>query len=604
MQTVAFIVFAVFSVLIWSESIKRFLDSKYSSYSLIIAVGLKTVLIYELMLVFNYTVVQIIIYLASIGLLLKFRLYQQKNFITLFTQNKLFLFFVFFWLVVTFQGKVIYNDEFFWASFVKHLYLFDHYWSAENFLVNGHYLPGIPLWQRFFVGTEFINEQAPLFALGLISAAGFNVLLDANKNQKKVLLFFLCSVAIYNFSPIGISSIYVDTTVGLIFGICLYAIYDFEGENIFVPISLIVFFGLVKDTAFLLSLLCIFILALKLIRLRIRSTSQIIFLAIGVAIIFLNYFLWQRHLNAAGLHSVSHAQDLIKQDLIQISARTKENWALFLNATTTRAFPVSKYLFIHGNLILTFMFFAAFFVYMRKKYEFLIGYVLGFIGYTVAILTFWFYITVEYEGKILASYERYFGTYFVGIALFTIKIIFDQGLWSKKYFRYPFLVLCLVFFPAPQMFYPSSFKKLIPTVLVQKLNLNITFDREAVVPIDTLVLENTPPQSRLWFIWNKRGGYEMLVARYELAPRQFVVQDYIVGDPIDDNDVWTKKLTVEQFMNHAKSVDYVVLGLIDDNFVKNYQSVFVYPPKSPAIYEKISTPEGIKLSEILYKDNK
>lgn len=603
MLTVAFLILAVFSILIWGNALKKKLTPTLSSYSLVLAISLKTILIYGLMNVFNYTTIQISIYLVSVFLFFKFKLFQRSNFVNLFKENTVFLAFASFWLVLTLKGKVIYNDEFFWASFVKHLFVFDRYWTADNFLVNSHYVPGVSLWERFFIGTEFVNEQALLFSLGLIFAAVFNVLIDAKTSLKKLFLtFFLFTVFIYNFSPIGISSIYVDTTVGLVLAVCLYAIYDFEGENIFVPLVLFIFFGLLKDTAFLLSILCVFIFGLKLIRLKMHKKSHYVFLFAGLALIFINYLMWQRYLAIVGIHPTDHVKELMKQDLVRISVRTKENWTIFVDAITSRVFPSSKISFIHGNLLLVFSFFILFFIYIRKKYEFLIGYVLGFIGYTMAILIFWFYVTVEYEGKILASYERYFGTYFVGFALFTIKIIVDEGLWSKKYFKYPFLVLCLVFFPSPQMFYPASAKKIIPSVVANKLNLNVKFDREAVEYIDSLVVRNTAPESRLWFIWKKRGGFEMLVSRYEVAPRQFVVQDYIIGDPEDAGDVWTKKLSIGDFFAHAQLVDYVVLGLIDDNFIKNYQSAFLQTPKSAAIYQKVNTPEGVRLSEIAYKD--
>ena len=69
--------------------------------------------------------------------------------------------------------------------------MFGHYWDENSFINHEvlRYLPGIPIWEVFFTGKGYFNEQALFFALGLFFLAGLNVFLPKNVNYKSFFTF-------------------------------------------------------------------------------------------------------------------------------------------------------------------------------------------------------------------------------------------------------------------------------------------------------------------------------------------------------------------------------------------------------------------------------
>lgn len=169
-------------------------------------------------------------------------------------------------------GTLFYKwDEFsYWGLIFRYLMATNHLPDiTSNFLVN-NYPPFTALFQ-YFVGTILNNsESSAYFAHLLLSFSSVIAILPNNKwgNWKKYLsVFLLCVLAIF---PIDLrfQSLYVDLTIGLLFGIGLaLAVFNnnLANDRVVAIIFAAVALTLTKPLGFLLALICIVVLFLNVL---------------------------------------------------------------------------------------------------------------------------------------------------------------------------------------------------------------------------------------------------------------------------------------------------------------------------------------------------
>jgi len=601
------LIIAFISLLIWSAGISHILNEKMQKYSVIVAVSFKVIFLFIAMQFTTFSSARIALYLSTSLIFLGLLTRPKKLLIEHLKKHQIFLFSAVIWFFLTYNVQILFNDEFFWASFVKHITLHDTFWQTTHQLVNARYLPGLPIWQSLFTSSNLTNEQSLLFALGLIFFIVFEIVANSKQMNlfKKIILFIVYCTLVYCYSPIGVSSLYVDTTVGVIFAACLWCIHDAtENKDFITAIFLFLFMGLIKETAFLLSILCFFVLLIKIIRTK-KTFKVLATTFAGFLVLILNFYIWQNYLKAAHLtdglaHNVFQS---LLNDLNSVTTRTAQTIQIFINAAMNRKLPISLLAeklhlnFLSGNLITNFMFYIPILIYFRKQFEFLAGYIVGLIGYVTTLLFFWLYLTSDYEGYNLASYERYLGTFFLAIGLLSLKLILESDLVQKKSTQIALAAFIVLFPPSPKMLIPPTFKKNLPQILIQKIGLNTVTDSDQLQPILEKVQAKTPPDAKIWLIWQKSDGYHLLVARYKLAPRAVLNHPTSIGQPYSTADVWTKKLSTADFVQYLQTTDFIAIGLVDDNFRDHYSHFFINPLQSNTLYKKISTPEGYKLSE-------
>jgi hypothetical protein len=222
-----------------------------------------------------------------------------------------------------------------------------------------------------------------------------------------------------------------------------------------------------------------------------------------------------------------------------------------------------------------------FFVF-RKKYEFLLSYTLGLIGYTLFLVMAYLYFFADYERQILVSYERYLGVFFLAYSLLGLKLIIEQQLYRKKLIGFTLLALVLTFRPTPSIFIPLSVRR------------DAAVFRKDLTPISDMVSASTPATAKVWFIWQKSTGIEAMVLRYEIIPRKMNPGQTSLGEPYYEGDIWTTNLSVEEFEKSLRSYDFLAIGQLDDQFLRKYGSLFTAPPQSGSLYQ-IQAVEGSPL---------
>ena len=237
-------------------------------------------------------------------------------------------------------------------------------------------------------------------------------------------------------------------------------------------------------------------------------------------------------------------------------------------------------------------------IQVKKSYEYGITFYWGLVGYSSILLVNFLYVSGEYEGRNLASFERYIGVYFLAFSIIAIKIILKENLWKNKFFLGVLVVFILIFPPTPKVLYPLSIKRLIPQFIASKLPMKIDNTRQEVETISTKIQKQTPPNSKIWLIWQNTTGLQAMVVRYEIAPRKMNAGAWSIGEKYYAGDVWTAQYNAKDLTNVFMTTDFVALGFIDEKFIQRFREVFNSTPKSGALYRKEIVNNTLRLVEI------
>jgi hypothetical protein len=187
----------------------------------------------------------------------------------------------------------------------------------------------------------------------------------------------------------------------------------------------------------------------------------------------------------------------------------------------------------------------------------------------------------EYEAVRLASYERYLGTYWAGIALFVALVAIwlvagtssvqaaantrtlTEGIAEMVVAGVVFVALFAVspvqklaeFFASPHA-YSSQVRAQFEPVLEQAKQAGIE------------------PGDRVWIIAQHTTGFEYWVLRYSLMENETNSEAWSLGSRADENDVWTAKKTDAEWAEELKGYDYVLLFRATESFASEFGGLF------------------------------
>ena len=601
------------SFILCSFSVNKFLPDYLKRYSFICAISLISTILFVLTFHINFLTLQYIFYAISI-IIFSAELIQNKclNLKCFILENKIIFIFSAFWLLITCNAQITGWDDFSYGLFTKHINQFGTYWTSESVIlsIGLKFLPGLFVWESFFIGRNFFFEQPLFFSLGLIFISCFCAIRPSQYNKKENRYLFLLFCAPISWFAYGIGGISLDTSIGLVLGIALLSGLDLKKpSDLFVPFSIALFVAILKETAFLLSLLIILLIVVKSLREKRFFSTWTVYSIICLAIIIFNYQQWQWHFkNEAFAGTFDNGQMLTKlsSDFHHLSKHTKDILHRLLLASFQKPLPRSflsriplpGFSYLKGFYLFWAFLFAAIMFQIREKYEYLIIYFWGLIGYSLVLVITYVYFFGEYEASQLTSFERYTGTYFLAISLVAIKIILEKELWNNKVIFRCLLFLILIFPPSPNILHPHSVSNLIPKMIVNKFKLKINHSRDDIIPIANQIANKTPNGSKIWLIWQNTMGLQTMILRYEIAPRKLIQNAWSLGEKYSEGDVWTDNMSIDNFMKFLMDTDYLALGFVDENFSSKYGPIFKTPPKSGSLYKKEFINNQLHLVEI------
>jgi hypothetical protein len=214
---------------------------------------------------------------------------------------------------------------------------------------------------------------------------------------------------------------------------------------------------------------------------------------------------------------------------------------------------------------------------------------IGAVAYTYGLLVLYLFRFGEYEAVRLASYERYLGTYWAGIALFLALVaiwlvagsssgqtangakVKTEGIAELVVAGVVFVALFALspvqklteFFASPHA-YSSQVRAQFEPVLEQAKQAGIE------------------PGDKVWIIAQHTTGFEYFILRYELLNNNVNDPDWSLGSRYSEEDVWTTPKTAKQWSEELERYDYVLVYGASESFLSEFGGLFSNPTELAA----------------------
>jgi hypothetical protein len=208
---------------------------------------------------------------------------------------------------------------------------------------------------------------------------------------------------------------------------------------------------------------------------------------------------------------------------------------------------------------------------------------IGAVAYTYGLLVLYLFRFGEYEAVRLASYERYLGTYWAGIALFLALVsiwlvagssssqtangakVKTEGIAELVVAGVVFVALFALspvqklseFFASPHA-YSSQVRAQFEPVLEQAKQAGIE------------------PGDKVWIIAQHTTGFEYWVMRYSLMETS-ATGAWSIGSKLDEGDVWTKEKSASEWAQELIDYDYVIVLQASESFSAEFGDLFHNP---------------------------
>lgn len=504
-----------------------------------------------------------------------------------------------------------------WGSSIKNMYFLNALGTfKESSGSVGSYPPGISLFHYFWIRPFPNFTEYPAFIASNI--VFFSLISTFFRRINLRLFLFLYSILLIAilFFPYFFSSIYVDTLMGILFGILLlsYFLLDNEKDQIYRALlvtSIATILILIKDTGLIFCLIALSIIFCDIFlfkrkipvaqwlkeNLAIKKIKQsFLFLPIIISLSF--RLIWSLHLKITNAFSASAGR--VDNGISQLlNNMTKGNLELYQYETIENfkeaiiKEPLYPLIFTYIDLliILAIIFFIPLFCFkITKKFKKRLAFafcamIIGGILYTVFILFVYLSIFSSYEAVMLASYSRYILSYFIGIFIFLLIFLFQDSrlIFQKKNLLANLKVILLI------VLLLSSFSYLFYKNL-NTIKTNIIEARDSVHNIrgmrdgydQILVWEkyfSEIDNKELYIISPGDQGYDYLAMIHTLYPVHIEwKQDYSVAlEPYypELNDPWTKIFTAEEWQNYViEKYKFIFVFSYDEKFKEIYGHFF------------------------------
>ena len=193
-----------------------------------------------------------------------------------------------------------------------------------------------------------------------------------------------------------------------------------------------------------------------------------------------------------------------------------------------------------------------------------------FSGVYYGLLMYFLYATafVEFEAVNLASYERYMNSFIIAVVFFVIAVYYDSRIW-KRYINCYYLLFVLLIVDL-SFVHIKVFDQVLPGV--------ITHDEEKVGYYTTYassILSSTREDESIYVV--KRGDTGDFLIHLILYCNPRIFKGGSVGPAVDEDDLWSRDISTEEFLNEISECDYIYFCGLDESFVEKYSEVFDNP---------------------------
>ena len=207
--------------------------------------------------------------------------------------------------------------------------------------------------------------------------------------------------------------------------------------------------------------------------------------------------------------------------------------------------------------------------------------IIGAIAYTYGLLVLYLFRFGEYEAVRLASYERYLGTYWAGIALFVALITIwlvagstsSQTISGSKTNTEGMAELVVAGVVVLNLFVLSPVQKL-GEFFANPHGYSSQVRAQFEPVLEQAKKAGVHPGDKVWIIAQHTTGFEYWVLRYSLMENETNSATWSLGSKGDENDVWTVSKSASEWAQELAEYDYVVIFRATDSFVSEFGGLF------------------------------
>ena len=200
-------------------------------------------------------------------------------------------------------------------------------------------------------------------------------------------------------------------------------------------------------------------------------------------------------------------------------------------------------------------------------------------GYLISLPVIYMFKFSEYEAVRLASLERYLHIAYLGIWMLILLLAAHWVCqWSKRREWTAVLLVALLLAVPTRIFVEFTRGDYVSQSVAA---------RGAYEPLRKAISQTCDGDDRIYFISQETSGFDYWVSRFNARPNSFNGNyTWSIGEAFYDGDVWTRKMTPEQWQGELLAqYDYVAVYKINDYFLEHFSGLF-------------SDPDGIEMNTL------
>ena len=515
-----------------------------------------------------------------------YKLIKDKNYIKFIIEKFFTIGFIFFVILYIYimllhhETTFLYWDEFMhWGFMAKESFRLNAFYSGIlSFLrVHKDYPPFSTvlevLWCRLsgnYYSEPFTFRALSILLISFIIPIFYNLSkhkkTDYSKGLFIVLIFLFGQVIVYNdFFPSMVDSIYTDFVLGALCAYGMFSAYTIDEINVFNSLKLtliLISTILCKQMGLPFYLLIIFVFLIKNHKkINIKNLIHIILI---IVIPFVFYKAWDIYITSLNLNGQFSITQIKLSELgnIMLYKIGKNHQIMaytnFLNALFNRPILASpiKLNYVLATILLSLKILILEKIYL-KDFKLSLSYLIGGIGYGFAMLLLYIFSFNDYEGPLLASYERYLGTY-IYIGFMLIVFLFSNIITSKSTKKYVYIIIISLFISASY----SNINKLVPTKNTTSYLYNPTYSS-----LINVINKNEIIYKKILIIAQYQNDIKE-VAQYSHPFNDFYIAT--IGKPKYDGDINAWDISLEEFKNFLYEFDYLFISNSDEPFYNDF----------------------------------
>lgn len=492
-------------------------------------------------------------------------------------------------------------DEFsHWGPNLKSMLELNALWGSEKFsIIHGNYPPMAGIMEYFICRLDSgFSEGTSYFAINVFSFSFIILVFRGLKFKdtfKSIIFLLILYRLVYSFG-FSIYSLYVDLIMSIMLFVGAIIIYNQEelkdkNEGNIIISAVLILLVLTKNIGIIFSAILlllfftieIFIKLLKEKKITNSIKRSLYTFLILIIITAISYFSWSSYTK---LNNTVNDMP-IKEDIsIVIKKFTKslmiseesdpkynEITLKYYNALNESVIITGDFVFKTVIQVMVFANIIGIFIYLffiieahekKKTVYYLLVLNIGLIIFSAFILFLCLFIFTEYEGRILASFERYNATYLLALILSIIGLLVIN---SNKKNSSPILIIILLLLLTNINLVDlmRPFRKYESSPIPNNISLLANYVKEVV-----------PKNDKVYLICQNNNGISHHYMRYLISPMKTNFWSWSFGEQYYEGDVWTAKITSDQFNNILckENYNYIIFTNVDNQFIDLYGKMF------------------------------